>query len=212
MNLKENEKRIVDYFDATLKKHGSTPKGVDWNSEIPQNLRFEQLLKVIHTTDKFSILDYGCGYGALLNYLQEHDYSFSKYVGYDISEMMINKARTIHAKRNAITFTTEFQQISKIDYTVASGVFNMKLETPNTTWTEYVLSCLNDINDKSKKGFAITFLTKYSDVEKMRADLYYADPCFLFDHSKRHYAKNVAILHDYGAYDFTLIIRKDIWK
>ena len=43
----------------------------------------------------------------------------------------------------------------------------------------------------------------------MRADLYYADPCFLFDYCKRNFAKDVAILHDYSLYDFTLIVRKN---
>ena len=42
----------------------------------------------------------------------------------------------------------------------------------------------------------------------MRPDLYYADPCFLFDYCKTHFSKDVAILHDYGMYDFTLIVRK----
>jgi hypothetical protein len=43
----------------------------------------------------------------------------------------------------------------------------------------------------------------------MRDDLYYADPLFLFDYCKRNFAKNVALLHDYRIYDFTIIVRKD---
>jgi hypothetical protein len=41
------------------------------------------------------------------------------------------------------------------------------------------------------------------------ADLYYGDPCFLFDYCKRHFSKNIVLLHDYNLYDFTLIERKD---
>ena len=37
----------------------------------------------------------------------------------------------------------------------------------------------------------------------MRADLYYADPRAFFDLCKRHYSKQVALLHDYGLYEFT---------
>jgi len=43
----------------------------------------------------------------------------------------------------------------------------------------------------------------------MRPDLYYADPLFLFDFCKQNFSKNVALLHDYRLYDFTLIVRKD---
>ena len=50
-------------------------------------------------------------------------------------------------------------------------------------------------------------LTTYSDAEKMRPDLYYGDPTFFFDHCKRNYSRNVALLHDYELYDFTILVR-----
>ena len=43
--------------------------------------------------------------------------------------------------------------------------------------------------------------------ERMRPDLYYADPCRLFDHCKRRYSRHVALLHDYGLYEFTILVR-----
>jgi hypothetical protein len=42
----------------------------------------------------------------------------------------------------------------------------------------------------------------------MRRHLYYADPCYLFDTCKKRFSRNVALLHDYEAYDFTIIVRK----
>ena len=44
----------------------------------------------------------------------------------------------------------------------------------------------------------------------MQPRLFYADPARLFTHCKTRYARNVALLHDYGLYEFTLLIRKDI--
>ena len=43
----------------------------------------------------------------------------------------------------------------------------------------------------------------------MRPDLYYADPCFLFDYCQRRYSRWVAVLHDYGLYEFTIVVRKE---
>jgi len=205
-----NEKKIIDYFDNTLSTHGTTPKGVDWNSDVPQNLRFDQLLKVINDGENFSILDYGCGYGAFLTYILEKGYNFSKYIGFDISESMIHEANSLFSDNKEAYFTSQLDEIKNIDYVIASGVFNMKLDTPYNEWTEYVIKNLTIMNNIALSGFAITFLTKYSDKDKMRSDLYYADPCLLFDHCKQQFSKNVAILHDYGAYDFTLIVRKNI--
>ena len=44
--------------------------------------------------------------------------------------------------------------------------------------------------------------------ERMRDDLHYGDPCSLFDHCKRAFSKQVALLHDYGLYEFTIRVRK----
>jgi hypothetical protein len=51
-------------------------------------------------------------------------------------------------------------------------------------------------------------LTSYSDPERMRPELYYGDPRFFFDRCKRDYTRNVALLHDYDLYEFTIIARK----
>jgi hypothetical protein len=67
---------------------------------------------------------------------------------------------------------------------------------------------LDNIDRLSRRGFSSNFLTKYSDEDKMRNDLYYADPLFLFDYCKRKFSRNVALLHDYGLYDFTILVRK----
>ena len=42
----------------------------------------------------------------------------------------------------------------------------------------------------------------------MRDYLYYPNPCEVFDWCKRRYAKDVALLHDYGLYAFTMLVRK----
>ena len=41
----------------------------------------------------------------------------------------------------------------------------------------------------------------------MRPDLFYADPCWLFDQCKRRHSRDVALLHDYGLYEFTILVR-----
>ena len=48
------------YYSDKLAQHGDTPQGVDWNGEYSQNLRFQQLLKIINPGDSnFSINDLG---------------------------------------------------------------------------------------------------------------------------------------------------------
>jgi SAM-dependent methyltransferase len=202
-----NLEHVKSYFDKRIQEHGASPRGSDWNSETSQNIRFDQLLKVVES-QTFSLLDYGCGYGALADYLVAKGLE-ADYYGYDILESAIETARQAHAGKMKRAFFTDKAQLPACDYTVASGIFNFRGEQSFEEWTEYVLGVLGEFDRLSRRGFSSNFLTKYSDADKMRPDLYYADPMFLFDYCKRKFSKNVALLHDYRLYDFTLIVRKD---
>ena len=202
-----NLDHVKSYFDKRIQEHGASPRGSDWNSETSQNTRFDQLLKVVET-QSFSLLDYGCGYGALADYLDAKGLH-ADYYGYDILESAIETARKTHTDKPRRIFFTDKSQLQICDYTVASGIFNFRGEQSFENWTEYVLSVLSEFNQLGLHGFSSNFLTKYSDTDKIRPDLYYADPMFLFDYCKHNFSKNVALLHDYRLYDFTLIIRKD---
>ena len=56
-----------------------------------QEIRFKQLCNVLEPKKQFSLLDYGCGYGALLNYVERFAANFT-YTGFDISKQMITEA------------------------------------------------------------------------------------------------------------------------
>jgi SAM-dependent methyltransferase len=198
---------VKAYFARCIVEHGDSPRGVDWNSVASQELRFEQLLRVVKGAAPFSILDYGSGYGALADYIEKQGL-VADYFGYDIVEEAVTLARKTHAASKNRTFFMEGEALPQADYVVASGIFNVRGQTNFEDWTKYVLETLTRFDQLSTKGFASNFLTKYSDADRMRADLYYADPLFLFDYAKRHFSRNVALLHDYEIYDFTLVVRK----
>lgn len=208
MDFDQNLENIRSYFDNKLKTFGTTPQGVDWNSIEAHHIRFYQLMKVINDKRDFSVLDYGSGFGSFADYLLANDYQFDHYVGFDILESMVEKGRELHQNMPQIEFISDPGQLPEVDYSVACGVFNIRLEANYKQWTDFVIVSLAKMNQISRKGFSANFLTKYSDADRMRADLYYADPCFLFDYCKTHFSKNVAILHDYNLYDFTLLVRK----
>jgi SAM-dependent methyltransferase len=61
---------LLAFYRNTLATYGPTPPGVSWNSADVQQIRFEKLCKVMDSEGERSIIDYGCGYGALLSYLR----------------------------------------------------------------------------------------------------------------------------------------------
>lgn len=199
---------VTQYFTDKLEKHGATHLGVDYNSSKAQEVRFDEVLKVICSiTEPCSLLDFGSGYGGMYDYLLRLGRNVT-YIGYDIADSMVKKGNEIYADDTKCSFTTDLKKIPILDYAIASGTFNMKVSVNYDNWTKIVLEGLHQMNDHSRKGFSCNFLTKYSDVEKMRDDLYYADPLFIFDYCKKNFSRNVALLHDYELYDFTIIVRK----
>lgn len=198
---------VAQYYTAKLAEHGETPHGVDWNGEEGQTLRFEQLCKIVDTANHFSINDLGCGYGALYDFIV-NKYDEPSYFGIDISEGMIKAAEQRYKDQPQVRFALSSEPNQVADFGVASGIFNVRMGRSDDEWRSYLEATLNVLNRTSRVGFAFNCLTSYSDNDKMRDYLYYADPCVLFDLCKRRYSRNVALLHDYDLYEFTILVRK----
>lgn len=200
---------VASYYSAKLAEHGETPRGVDWNGEESQVLRFEQLSKIILPATAFSLNDLGCGYGSLFDHLKSRHNDFV-YNGCDVSEDMIRAAQARYVNVPNANFTIASAPPVAADYSIASGIFNVRLGRSDIEWREYLESTLDVLDRTSQKGFAFNCLTSYSDKDKMRDYLYYADPCVLFDLCKKRYSRHVALLHDYGLYEFTILVRKQL--
>lgn len=101
MSGKPNESlltEVASYYSDKLRTHGETPRGVDWNGEEGQVLRFDQLTKIIEGDGPCSLIDVGCGYGAYLEFLSSRFEGVS-YLGIDVSEEMVLAAQRRHASK-----------------------------------------------------------------------------------------------------------------
>ena len=201
---------VSGYYSKKFKEFGANPKGVDWNGFDGQLIRFTQLLKIVEYSDissGLSINDLGCGYGAIIPLL-ENSFNKYNYYGVDISIDMIESALSTYSTIEHASFEYGDKLSMLNDFSIASGVLNVKLDLGNNEWWDYIVGTLDNLNQYSSKGFAFNCLTKYSDSWKMHDYLYYADPCRVFDLCKTRYSKQVALLHDYGLYEFTILVRK----
>lgn len=198
---------VAAYYAAKYRRHGPTPQGADWNSARSQALRFEQLLKVCPTAGRYSLIDYGCGYGALADVLSAKGIPCD-YAGFDVSPYLVRRARARHRGRPGRRFSSSPPAFRPADYVVASGIFNVKLDFSVEDWEPYIFAVLDRIHRWSRRGFAFNILTSYSDRDRMRPDLYYGDPRFFFHYCKTRFSRQVSLLHDYGLYEFTVLVRK----
>jgi SAM-dependent methyltransferase len=205
-NVSSTLARVVGRFNEKFGEFGPSAKGLDYNSDEAQSLRFEQLEKLLPKETHFSLLDYGCGYGALVGFLRERGYDFN-YTGFDLSEQLIAHAKEVYAGQNDVQFTSTVTELQPADYCIACGVFNIKLDMAVDQWSDYFYGELARLAGLSKRGFAFNTLTAYSDADRMREDLYYPDPRDIFDYCVRNISRHVAVLHDYQLYDCTFLVR-----
>jgi SAM-dependent methyltransferase len=198
---------VERYYSRAFAEHGASARGVDWNSAESQERRFDQLALLFRDeAGGFSVNDLGCGYGALATYLLGHGFD-GRYTGYELSASMVEAARAAFAGEPRVQFRQGGSALDPAEFTLASGIFNVRLGFAKSRWTSYVWETIDLMARASTKGFAFNVLTSYSDVEKRRSDLYYADPAQMLRRCVERYGRHVAVLHDSGLWEFTMIVR-----
>lgn len=204
---------IETYYSEKIRSFGPTPRGVDWKDAAGQRLRFEFLLQGVQEATRgvpWRLNDLGCGYGELLAWIDDELPETSRpsqYVGLDLSPAMIEAAIQLHGERVGARFAVlegAENALPSCDVTVASGIFNTRMDVPESEWTTYVESTIDAMARSSKVGFAFNMLSAYADEHKKRRDLHYPDPLPIIDRCITTYSKDVRFYHHYGLYEFTV--------
>ncbi len=201
--------RVRAYYSEAIERYGPSPLGVDWPNVASQQLRFLQLLKLCDFEKAFSLTDFGCGYGALLGYLDEwHRGAKIDYRGIDLSPAMIAIARKLWSrKRSRATFAVGSKCGEVADYAVASGVFNVRLGRPLAAWEAYVEDILIDLNASSRIGFAVNFMLPLGSGAAMEDELYRTGKIRWLTFCRAQLGCAVRSVSGYGLREFTLIAR-----
>jgi len=200
--------KVRAYYSAAVTRYGPTPLGVDWQNQVGQDLRFIQLLKICRFDAPISLNDFGCGYGALLDYLmRQHRRAKITYHGIDLSPAMIAAASQRFEGRAATTFAVGATCRRAADYCVASGVFNVRLGQPVKAWEAYVEQILFDLCAHSRVGFAVNFKRPH-DEAPMENELYRTPARRWVMFCRNELGCAVTPLTSYGLREFTLLVRK----
>lgn len=197
---------VAAYYSAKLAIHGPTPQGVDWNGEQSHELRHRQFLRLLDDRDA-SVLDLGCGFGDFLRFLRAQGHR-GRFIGYDVAPNMIAEALRLHGEGADRRWRVGATPAETADFAVASGIFNVKGDVAAETWTRYVHDTIDILARAARRGFAFNLLSLSSDPERRAAHLYYADPSAMLSDCLRRYGRSVALLQDYGLYEFTMIVRQ----
>ena len=197
---------VSAYYDAALAEFGPTSRGVDWKDEASHQVRHAQFLRLLHHEPDASVLDLGCGYGDFLTVLRQAGHR-GRYIGCDVAQRMIAAATSLHGTGPDRLWHLGATPPERCDYAIASGILNVRRGADPESWRGYVDDTIALLAANSRLGFGLNFLSLSSDPDKRRPDLFYADPVAMLALCLGRYGHHVALLQDYGLWEFTLLVR-----
>jgi SAM-dependent methyltransferase len=198
---------VAAYYESKLAAHGPTSRGVDWNGTASHELRHRQFLRLFDGAVDASILDLGCGFGDFLRFLRAQGHR-GPFIGYDVASDMIAEALRLHGEGSDRQWRVGAKPAETRDFAIASGIFNVKGNEPTETWARYVRDTIDVLALAGQRGFAFNVLSLSSDPARRAAHLYYADAIEMLSHCLSRYGRSVALLQDYGLYEFTVLVRR----
>jgi SAM-dependent methyltransferase len=197
---------VANYYASKLETHGPTPLGVDWNGIDSHERRHRQFLRLLDGSKDASVIDLGCGFGDFWRFLRAEGYR-GAFTGYDVAPSMIEKARQIHGESDDLRWRIGAEPAEIADFAIASGIFNVKGAVPDEIWAGYAHRTIDTLAQAGRYGFAFNVLSTSSDPERRRPNLFYADPADMLVRCLQRYGRSVALLQDYGLYEFTILVR-----
>ena len=198
---------VAAYYGEQLARYGPTPRGVDWKDTTSQNLRHRQFLRLLADDPDASVLDVGCGYGDFLPFLRAAGHR-GPYIGCDIAAPMGEAARALHGEGPDRRFLVGEAPTDTADYAVGSGILNVIRGSTPAIWADYARATIEALHQASRRGFGFNMLSLNSDQDRRRADLHYADPPHVLADCIARYGRHIALLQDYGLWEFTVLVRQ----
>lgn len=199
--------RVGQVYSRRLEKFGPGHRAVLWKNTEGQQLRLEVLLQVVDpVAQEISVIDFGCGYGALFDLLaSEPGFAGGRYVGYDLSPAMVAEAKErITDPRASIRQSAVAKE--EADYTFVSGTFNLKLDADEEGWSSFVRDSLAHLWRLSRRGLAFNML----DVRTRKGDplLYYGDPGEWLAFCRDDLGADAELVEDYPLDEWSILLRK----
>jgi len=197
-------------YENQFMLHGATPEGVHWVGSKRQELRFKLLLEAIfeqNYTENISIADVGCGYGALVNYINDNiDSNKLQYLGYDISDRLINQCKeNIHY--HWANFKVGKNPHIEIDHCIMSGTYNLAMTNNIQDWEDYIFNCLNACWRKTRKSMIFNLqIAPISFISK--GNIYYGNKKRTLTKCRSYFGATTIVQHPSLTKDAMFVVYK----
>ncbi|MDP4026007.1 methyltransferase domain-containing protein [Methylobacterium sp. NEAU 140] len=209
--MKSIADKLLNHYSEAFEKYGPTSEGVDWGSDANKLMtRYQNMINVIRFAeyDRPSLLDVGCGYGGLLDFIKERKLDII-YTGIDGAQNMIRWAKSHHASNHGTFISSEFMDFSPeacFDYVVCNGILTQKLDVTNLDMDIYAAKLIKRMFQTCNIGVAFNIMTTKSNYYSK--NLYYRSPVEILAWCLSEVTGNIKIDHSYGMYEYTVYLYK----
>jgi len=201
--MKDVSKKIKLSYQKKFSQFGVGPKSLFWGSKGAAHQRFRQFWAEIDFSGK-SVLDVGCGFGELGNFLTKR-YENVNYTGIDIVPEFIAEAKKLYPSLNFIEgdyFGNPLAQ--KFDVIICSGGLNSNVADN----TDYRTKAIKTMYTYSNKIAAFNMLGGFPQPEtKTDSNVWYADSLKILK-TCMEITPRVILRAHYHPKDFTIFMYK----
>lgn len=198
-----DREQTVERYRSRFARFGVDPRSLGWEKGR-QSVRFGAALGGLELDFK-SVIDFGCGFGDLLDHLRERGWS-GDYLGLDIVPEFIAEARLRHrgpgVEFRELDVTTEPLQ-DRAELGVAIGLLNHYLQGDPAEYTERLL---NTLWKASTEVMVVDFLSTTADA--WRDELHYSDPAEMLRMGLQ-LSRRAMLDHSYMPFECTLKVWHD---
>ncbi len=212
MQSQNNYLKIVNHYTGCFEKFGETNKGVDWPNMQDLEKRFRVMLDITKyqtPENKIELLDLGCGFGLLLNFIKENRLEEKfKYNGAELSEPMIQAAKKKWPAENFFMrdiIKDPFQK-DAYDYILMNGLLTEKLDLEFDEMFTYSKNLIKSAFNSCKIGIAFNVMSHHVDWQ--RSDLFHMPFDIMAEFLTKECSRNFIIRADYGLYEYTIYLFK----
>ena len=203
------ERKLKRAYKDRLAALGPAPKGVFWRNQSTQIARFDALLDLVTTMTPVanpSIADIGCGYGAMLEFLQKAPrYQRFHYIGVDINRAMINSCKQRFPAQKQLFFVGK-QPPLPVDFCVFSGTFNLCHTMDTLLWHDYIFANLQSCWQRSRYGLVLNLLC--AQQTQIKNQIFYAERQTFIANASRVFGPTHARSTPHVTGDVTFLIAK----
>ena len=201
----EDRLDYVERYEKRLEEFGYSPATLGWGVHGRQEVRFAVLAELALKMPNSSVLDVGCGFGDLFDFLERRGWH-GQYTGVDIVPGLLNIAKQRHPGLDVreVDITDENTGLDEYDFVISSGIFNAKL--PSGSNEMHIRSALRRMHGRCRHATCADFLSTHVDFQKPGA--HHTDPGWALAEAI-NLTRRVLLRHDYMPYEFALVLFRD---